>query len=240
MTSEPVGPPIAPIGGGAICESEEAATEKSLLLAWAVLVVASTLFIVGVRLVYDVPDDLRYRYSTVVFAVLVSAAQLGVVLMIARRGGLREMLALQSPTSWRRAAFTGVAITLGTYVLIVSLPFLQGNQDQGVGAPWDPSRALPFVLNAVVLVVVSPVLEELMFRGLGFKLLERLGQGSAIVLTGLAFGVFHGLLVQLPAFAAVGFGLGYLRSRTHSVYPGILTHALINLIGVALAVTISP
>jgi len=67
-------------------ESEEAATEKSLLLAWAVLVVASTLLIVGVRLVYDVPDDLRYRYSTVVFAVLVSAAQLGVVLMIARRG----------------------------------------------------------------------------------------------------------------------------------------------------------
>ena len=61
------------------------------------------------------------------------------------------MLALRSPTSWRRAAFIGVAVTLGTYVLIVSLPFLQGNQDQGVGAPWDPSRALPFVLNAVVL-----------------------------------------------------------------------------------------
>ncbi len=47
------------------------------------------MLIVGVRLVYDVPDDLRYRYSTVVFAVLVSAAQLGVVLMIARQGGLR-------------------------------------------------------------------------------------------------------------------------------------------------------
>jgi len=107
-------------------ESEATATEKGLLLAWAVLVVASTLLIVGVRLVYDVPDDLRYRYSTVVFAVLVSAAQLGVVLMIARRGGLREMLALGSPTSWRRAALIGLAIALGTYVLIVSLPFLQG------------------------------------------------------------------------------------------------------------------
>ena len=240
MTRAPVGPPIARIGWGAMGESEATATEKRLLLAWAVLVVASTLLIVGVRLVYDVPDDLRYRYSTVVFAVLVSAAQLGVVLMIARRGGLREMLALGSPTSWRRAALIGLAITLGTYVLIVSLPFLQGNEDQGVGAPWDPSRALPFVLNAIVLVVVSPVLEELMFRGLGFKLLERLGQGSAILLTGLAFGLFHGLLVQLPAFAAVGFGLGYHRSRTHSVYPGIVTHALINLIGVALTVSSGP
>jgi len=32
--------------------------------------------------------------------------------------------------------------------------------------PW-----VPFVLNAIVLVFVSPILEELLFRGLGFKLL---------------------------------------------------------------------
>jgi len=221
-------------------ETEEVATEKGLLLAWAVLVGASTLLIVGVRAVYDVPDDLRYRYSTVVFSVLVSALQLAAVLMIARRGGLREMLALRSPLSYRRAVVIGAAVILGTYVLILILPFLQGNEDQGVGAPWDPSRALPFGLNAVVLVVVSPVLEELMFRGLGFKLLERFGQGSAIVLTGLAFGASHGLLIQLPAFVAVGFGLAYLRSRAHSVYPGIVTHALINLIGVALTVGSGP
>ncbi len=87
-----------------MCESEVTATEKGMLLAWVSLVVTSTLLIVGVRLVYDVPDDLRYRYSTVVFAVLVSAAQLGVILIIARRGRIPEMLALASPTSWRRAA----------------------------------------------------------------------------------------------------------------------------------------
>jgi len=61
----------------------------------------------GVRLVYDEPDDLRYRYSTVVFAVLVSAAQLAVVSMIARRGRLRQMLALGPPTSWGRVATCG-------------------------------------------------------------------------------------------------------------------------------------
>ena len=240
MTKGPIAQLIAPIGRGAMNENAPVALNKSLLLAWAALVGASTLLIVGVRLVYDVPDDLRYRYSTVVFAVLVSAVQLAIVSMIARRDGLREMLALRPPTSWRHAAVIGVVIIVGTYVLLASVPFLQGNEDQGVGAPWDPSRAFPFVLNAMVLVAVSPVLEELMFRGLGFTLLERLGQGWAIVLTGLAFGASHGLLVQLPAFALVGFGLAYLRRWTHSVYPGIVTHALINLVGVALAVTIRP
>ncbi len=80
-----------------------------------------------------------------------------------------------------------------------------------------------------MLVIISPILEELMFRGLGFKLLERYGHATAIVLTGLAFGLFHGQLQQLPALIAFGCAMGYLRSATNSIYPGIATHALLNL-----------
>lgn len=220
-------------------DSDNAARKNGLLLAWVALVGAATLVIVGVRLVYDVPEDLRYRYSTVVFAVLVTTVELAAVFLIARRGGLREMLALRPPSSWRLAGFIGLLVILGTYVLIVAFPFLQADQDQGVGAPWDPSRALPFVLNAMVLVSATPVLEEFIFRGVGFGLLARFGEVWAIVLTGLAFAIFHGLVVQLPAFAVMGWGLAFLRSRTNSIYPCIVTHALINLIGVGLAVTIS-
>ena len=76
-----------------------------------------------------------------------------------------------------------------------------------------------------------------MFRGLGFRLLERYGHATAIVLTGVAFGVFHGQPQQLPVLVAFGCAMGYLRSATSSIYPAIATHALLNLIGVALAVT---
>jgi len=89
--------------------------------------------------------------------VVVSALQLAVVLRIAGRDDLREMLALRRPTwSWTRVAVTGVLIVVGYLVLVVSLPFLQQGESQGNGAPFDPARALAFVLNAVVLVVVSP------------------------------------------------------------------------------------
>lgn len=59
------------------------------------------------------------------------------------------------------------------------------------------------------------------------------------MLTSLAFGLSHGQLQQLPALIAFGCAMGYLRSATNSIYPAIATHALLNLTGVALAVTVT-
>lgn len=54
-------------------------------------------------------------------------------------------------------------IVIGMLVVLALLP----SQQQG-----EAAQALPYLLNAIVLVIVSPILEELMFRGLGFKLLD--------------------------------------------------------------------
>ena len=219
-------------------DGADGARGSGRLLAWAALVGASALLIVGVKLVYDVPDDVRYRYATVLFAVVVSALQLTAVLRIAGPTDRRETFALRQPSwSYKCMALVAVLIVVGMLVLLAFFPFLQQGEAEGDGAAWDRDRALPFVLNALVLVVVSPVLEELMFRGLGFTLFERYGRGTAIALTGLAFGLFHGQLEQLPALIAFGLAMGYLRSATNSVHPCIATHALMNLTGVVLAVT---
>jgi len=113
------------------------------------------------------------------------------VVLIAGRGNLRELLALRRPTSWWRAGLSGVLVVVGTGLLLVLLPFLQTSEEQGLEVGWDPDRALPFVLNAAIIVLVSPIIEELTYRGLGFTLLERFGQGWAIALTGLTFALSH-------------------------------------------------
>jgi sodium transport system permease protein len=56
--------------------------------------------------------------------------------------------------------------------------------------------------------------------------------------TGLLFGLSHGLVQALPVLSAFGFGLAWLRSRTGSVYPGMLVHATFNALALALAVTV--
>jgi membrane protease YdiL (CAAX protease family) len=102
---------------------------------------------------------------------------------------------------------------------------------------WHPAHAAPFVANFIVVAIVAPVVEELTFRGLGYRLLEPFGRWVAILGVGLAFGLAHGLVEALPILAAFGAGLAYVRMRTGSVYPGMLVHATFN--GLVLIVAVA-
>ena len=66
------------------------------------------------------------------------------------------------------------------------------------------------------------------FRGLGFRLLVRFGRPAAVVLVGLLFGVWHGLVEALPILVAFGVLLAWIRERTHSLYPCVALHAFFN------------
>ena len=84
--------------------------------------------------------------------------------------------------------------------------------------------------------MVAPIVEELMFRGVGYGLLEPFGRTTAVLLVGLASALTHGLVVGFPVIATFGIGLAYLRSRTDSIYPCILLHATFNAAGLAIGV----
>lgn len=58
-------------------------------------------------------------------------------------------------------------------------------------------------------VLAAPVVEEIIFRGLVLRGLERYGKKFAIVASALLFGAFHGNIVQSPYAFAVGLVLGY-------------------------------
>ena len=117
------------------------------------------------------PADSLYRHATAISGLLFYAITLGIVLVIAR-GMSRSELGLRRPASWPRAlGFTLVILValLIAETLLESL--LHGAKEQGLEpAHWDPSRALPFALNAAVVVIAAPIVEELTFRGVGFRL----------------------------------------------------------------------
>ena len=155
---------------------------------------------------------------------------LAFTLLVAIGVSKRDAFALRRPTSWGRAA----AIALGVVVVVVVVsaaldPVLNPNKEQGLTPHgWEPRHAAAFVANFVVVALLAPVVEELTFRGLGFTLLERFGRWPAIVLVGIAFGLAHGLVEALPPLVVFGMCLAYLRSRTGSIYPGMILHALYN------------
>ena len=85
---------------------------------------------------------------------------------------------------------------------------------------------------------VAPFVEELLFRGLGYGLLTPfVGPWPAILVTGVAFGLAHGLVLGLPVLSIFGITLGWLRWQTGSVYPGMVVHALFNAVALAAAVS---
>jgi membrane protease YdiL (CAAX protease family) len=83
------------------------------------------------------------------------------------------------------------------------------------------------------LVVVAPVTEELMFRGLFLhRLSESHGRTYAILGSALSFGVFHILPWQAIGATLIGIYLGWLVTRTGSILMPIAAHAFFNLVPV--------
>lgn len=214
------------------------------LIAWLGVVGALTSLNYAARYAGDArPDrDLFYRWDTFVGALIQFLLMLGLVLWIARRGPARQLLALRPPRSWARAAgmmlVVFVAVMVGGALLE---PVLEPGEEQGlVPERWRPERAEEFAANFAATATLIPVVEELTFRGLGYSLLARYGRVVAIVGTGVIFGLAHGLVLALPILVGFGIGLAWLRSRSESVYPGMVLHGLFNAASLALGVFVVP
>ena len=189
------------------------------------------------------PKDLLYRWSTVVGNLVQFAIIAAIVYGIAGLSGeRRRVLALRRPTSWRTAFRIGLGVGVGISVLTIALgPVLHPNREQGVTPDtWQPRHLAAYIANGIVIAVVAPIVEELTFRGLGYSLLARYGRWAAIIGTGIAFGLAHGLVNAFPFLAAFGIGLAYLRSRVDSVYPGMIVHGLFNAVALTVAVSGKP
>jgi membrane protease YdiL (CAAX protease family) len=223
--------------------SEAALTGRTYgrIVAWSALVgVLTVLNYVGrYATSEETDDDVLYEWSSFVGGLVQFGLMLGIVVWIAAGGPARELLALRRPRSWPAALGWSFLVLVLTLALAAALsPFVDAGEEQGLLPDrWDSSRAAPFVANAVLIAGFTPIVEELMFRGLGFGLFVRFGLVAAFVAAGVLFGPAHGLVLGLPLLVAFGLGLAFLRWRTGSIYPPILLHAVFNAVALIAAVT---
>jgi len=84
--------------------------------------------------------------------------------------------------------------------------------------------------------VLGPILEELLFRGAVTKvLLKRYHPVTAILISGLLFGIFHMNPAQVVGAMLIGFVLAWIYYKTHSLIPCILIHIMNNSLSVYLS-----
>ncbi|MGN6799432.1 MAG: CPBP family glutamic-type intramembrane protease [Gaiellaceae bacterium] len=209
--------------------------ETTRLAVWLALVT----FLIVLQYASPKPSaNVLYQWSTVGAGVIQAAIVIG--LMAAIAVGRPGLLALRVPGSLRQAGLYVAGVLVAIYIFEPVYAGLThpGNEQGLVPSHWEPAHAAAYVANGVVICTLVPLSEEIMFRGLGYSLLEPFGRWPAILGVGLLFGLSHGLVLLLPVIVFFGCLLAWVRSRTDSVFPGMVAHGVFNLIALVAAVTI--
>lgn len=95
----------------------------------------------------------------------------------------------------------------------------------------DPGRRLAI---AVYVVGVAPLVEEIVFRGVVQRSLERrLGAAAAIPLAALVFAALHLLPRVLVPLLVMGAALGFVAWATRSLWPAVVMHVANNALAYA-------
>ncbi len=93
-------------------------------------------------------------------------------------------------------------------------------------------------LTFVYMVLFAPVAEEFVFRKLIVDKTLKYGQGAAVVLSGVMFGLFHGNLNQFAYAMTLGMFLAFLYAKTGRLGITIAIHMLVNFMGAIVSVLV--
>lgn len=88
------------------------------------------------------------------------------------------------------------------------------------------------------MVIIAPIMEEYIFRKLLVDRILVYGEGVAIVMSGLMFGLFHGNLNQFIYAFALGMFLAFLYVKTGDLRITIALHMCVNFVGSIVSVLV--
>lgn len=87
------------------------------------------------------------------------------------------------------------------------------------------------ILTLIFVGILSPIIEEMMFRGIMLNKLRRYGDKVAIVTTALLFGLFHANFSQFFYATVLGLIFAYITLKTGTIKYSIILHIFVNMMG---------
>ncbi len=183
--------------------------EASLVAIWYGLLLAALLFVmrragIGVRpLVARSLDQPRWMWSMSMTVGLLALS-------------IGALYATYVPLSYLSPSF------VTSWVLEDAAPLIWSTDEPGV--------AMASAMNVFVIVILAPVVEELLFRGLLFpSWASRWGYRRAAVVSSVLFGLMH---VEVVGAIVFGYVLALIFAKTRSLRVPILIHMANNLLSV--------
>lgn len=240
-TGRPPASRFRPLAGPYLPESRWTLTDFMVtLLAWfvSVAVVGSLFFALTGIETTDV--------ALIVVTLVIQGATTLVTLLLLSRRRARAPFAAQVGLAWRPGDGWGIVIGLVLQVVVAVvvgglLNLLPGEptQQEVVEVAADAPRGAALAGLFVLLGVLAPMIEEILYRGVLLSRLRRsMGPWPAIVVSAAAFAGFHlvdpGALYAVPGLFIIGLVLGWCALARGDLGLAIAVHAGVNLTGVLL------
>ena len=163
-----------------------------------------------------------------------------ILLFIYLDGSLERTKVLLHIGSLKRGLFLGLGIPVfamivdNIAVLIYAIAFIFFFGEPTTitelpgGTSWD-SSPVALILTFISICILTPISEELLFRGYILDALNRLhGKWPAIIISSIIFGMVHFDPFTMGMATIGGVIYGWIRVRTGSLVPGIVAHAMWN------------
>ena len=123
----------------------------------------------------------------------------------------------------------GVALGIGlnNLILLSNIAKYSKAYQEAAEILYSPSFSQQILLYGILI----PIVEEVIFRGAIFNILRRwIPFVWAMLISAVAFGVFHGNLVQFIYASLCGLFLAYAYEKTKSIFASIFSHIAMNIV----------
>ena len=241
FTMKPVFPPEP------VFDYSSEGVSKNKLTSWAVIVsflVSYLLIMILGILAFTVPlllvgisEGPAFSISMIMIEALLIPM---ILLFIYLDGSLERTKLLLHIGSLKRGLFLGLGIPVfamivdNIAVLIYAIAFIFFFGEPTTitelpgGTSWD-SSPVALILTFISICILTPISEELLFRGYILDALNRLhGKWPAIIISSIIFGMVHFDPFTMGMATIGGVIYGWIRMRTGSLVPGIVAHGMWN------------
>ncbi|MHB1390518.1 MAG: CPBP family glutamic-type intramembrane protease [Thermoleophilia bacterium] len=184
---------------------------------------------------YDIVHLLRSPLANSLMWLVQWCLTLGVTFTYLKLRGYQlslDTLGFRRTRPLRAAALLMAVLVIAFLIQAVYVQYIVPQQEQVTDM--FGTSTLSFLLSMAIIAILTPVLEEMFFRGIIHQgLQQQFGFFPGALLSSTFFAMAHiSPTVYVPIFC-LGFGFAVLASQTKSIWPSIVAHFLWNSMGVA-------
>lgn len=133
---------------------------------------------------------------------------------------------------WGGLCCTVTMMMLGNYLSQIIIVWFETMMNKQQTNPVQTMTAnTPWWVNLIFIAILAPILEEIVFRKILCRHLLPLGEGYAIVLSSVIFGLCHGNFFQFFYAFGVGLILALIYVKTGNLIHTITFHFIMNFLG---------